>query len=175
MTEDFVFCPSDCRRLSWIPSPVHWCCTAAYYLGEHAASLHLSDFGEDLGAMQEPDKTADTPLAFPRPLPFLLWHILTLSQWGGDIESAASHPFGLGALQFACRLGLQEPRTWSWEFKKLYLFINALNKYWKSNRSWAEPHAKVLLFAESTEGCLQRDWEASPPSSLLSWLVTESH
>lgn len=61
-------------------------------------------------------------------------------------------------------LGLQEPRTWSWEFKKLYLFINAFNKYWKSKRSWADPHAKVLLFAESTEGCSQGDREASPPA-----------
>lgn len=86
-------------------------------------------------------------------------------RWWCRISSELPH-FGLGALQlmFACRLGLQEPRSWSWEFKKFYLFINPFNKYWKSKRSWADPHVKVLLFAESTEGCPQGDQEASPPA-----------
>lgn len=80
MPEDFMFCPSGRRRLSQIPSLVHGCRTAAYYLGEHGAPLHLPDFGGDLGALQEPGKIAETPLASTRPLPFLLWHILALGQ-----------------------------------------------------------------------------------------------
>jgi len=168
MPGDFTFCPSGCGRLSQIPSPGHWWCTAANYTGEHEAPLSLPDPGGDLGAVQESCKIAATPLVSTTPLP--------LGQGGGDVESVASHPGRSGALQptFACRLGLQEPRTRSWEFKKLCLFINAFNKYRKSKRSWADPHVKVLLFAEYRRLLTARS-RSKPPSWRLLWLVTESH
>lgn len=65
---------------------VRWTCS----------TFALSNFGGHLGAMKEPGKIAETPLASTRPLPFLLWNILALDQCGGYVESVGSHPVWSG-------------------------------------------------------------------------------
>lgn len=120
----------------------------------------LSDLGGEFGVMLGPCKIAETLLTSTNPLPFLFWPV---SRWYRISIEPSIFVWGLCSTCLPAVLGSRSleigpvnSRNWT--------CLLCFKKYWRNKSPWADLYAQVLLFAVSTEGCLEGDQEASPPA-----------